>query len=151
MTKTQNSHHVARAGKSRVKHRRGWSRRNRISSYKPLERGTTSERIQMMNRSIQGNPVLPMMIRKLIRRRGRTAYSKETILSGVRVNPRSLKAEAEVKMPLQRLETRDVVSKEATYHQVLLKPSASAIGPHRPLLTIHGTSTSSPSRWKPTK
>jgi len=65
----------------------------------------------MIKRSIQGNPVLPMIMRKLIRRRGRTAYSKEIILSGVRVNPRSLKAEAEVKIPLNMLVTRDAVSK----------------------------------------
>jgi len=109
MTKTQKSHHVARAGKSRVKHRRGWSRRKRISSYTPLDFGTTSDRIQMIKRSMQGNPVLPMIMRKLIRRRGRTAYSKEIILSGVRVKPRSLKAEAEVKIPLDRLVSKDAV------------------------------------------
>jgi len=58
------------------------------------------------------------------------AYSKESILSGVRVKPRSLKAEAEVKMPLHKLVVEDIAEEVLTYHQVLLKPSCSASGPH---------------------
>jgi hypothetical protein len=73
ITKIQNSHHVAFDGKSRVKQRRGWSSRNFVSSYIPLLRGTHFEVTQMMIRSMIGNPVLPMMIKKLITKSGQTA------------------------------------------------------------------------------
>jgi len=41
-----------------------------------------------------------MMMRKLMRRRGRMAYWKDNMLSGVKVKPRSLNADPDVNMPL---------------------------------------------------
>ena len=93
--------HVAELGKRRVKQRRGWSSRNLISSQRENCSGTTFPPIQIMNRSIQGNPVLPMMIKKLPRSRGSTAPWNDIMESGVSVKPRSLKRVAEVNMPLQ--------------------------------------------------
>lgn len=55
----------------------------------------------MVKRSMQGNPVFPMIIRKVPMSRGHTVSWKETIESGVRVNPRSLNSDAEVKKPHQ--------------------------------------------------
>ena len=49
---------------------------------------------------MQGNPVLPMMIRKDPNKSGKTACSKDIMESGVSVKPRSLNSEADVKMPL---------------------------------------------------
>jgi hypothetical protein len=63
--------------------------------------GTILEYIQMVKRSIQGKPVLPMIIRKVPSTRGHIASWKETIESGVSVKPRSLNKEAEVKKPHQ--------------------------------------------------
>ena len=57
----------------------------------------------MTNLSIHGNPVLPMIMRKLPKSNGKIAYWKEIIESGVRVKPRSLNMEAGVKKPLIRL------------------------------------------------
>ena len=54
----------------------------------------------MVNLNIHGKPVFPMMIRNAPNNRGTTAYSKDIIESGVRVNPRSLNIEAGVKKPL---------------------------------------------------
>lgn len=101
-TKIQNSHQVAVLGKSNVKQRRGWSRRNLNSSQRALFRGANLETTQMTNLSMHGKPVLPMMIRKLPTRRIQTAYWKDNIESGVRVKPRSLNIEAAVKTPLMR-------------------------------------------------
>jgi hypothetical protein len=47
----------------------------------------------MTIRSIMGKPVLPMMIRNDISRRGHTAVWNEIMLSGVRVYPRSVNPE----------------------------------------------------------
>ena len=54
----------------------------------------------MTNRSIHGNPVLPIIMRNVPKRSGRTALWKDIIESGVKVNPRSLNNDAGVKMPL---------------------------------------------------
>lgn len=54
---------------------------------------------------MQGNPVLPMMIRKDPNKSGKTARSKDIMESGVSVKPRSLNNEAGVKMPLIRVST----------------------------------------------
>jgi hypothetical protein len=99
MTKIQNSHHVAFAGNNNVKHRRGWSSKNLSSSQIPLSLGTYWLVTQIIIRSIIGNPVFPIMIRKLISRRGHIAVWKEIILSGVRVKPKSVNAEFAVKTP----------------------------------------------------
>ena len=100
ITRIQKSHHVAALGKSKVKQRLGWSSKNLSSSHTPLSRGMTSEATHMTNRSIHGNPVFPMTIRKLPRTRGSIAYWKDCIESGVSVYPRSLSKEAAVKNPL---------------------------------------------------
>jgi hypothetical protein len=52
---------------------------------------------------MQGKPVLPMMIRKVPRVKGRTANWKEIMESGVRVKPRSLNKDAGVKKPLEHV------------------------------------------------
>jgi len=100
-TRTQNNHQVALLGKSKMKHRRGWSSKKRNSSYRELPRRTSFDRTQMMKRSMIGNPVLPMTMRKLPRRRGKIAYWKDTMESGVSVKPRSLNMDVEVNTPLQ--------------------------------------------------
>jgi len=64
--------------------------------------GTTIETVQITNRSIQGKPVLPMMMRKVMSNIGKIAYWNDNMLSGVRVKPRSLNAEADVKIPLEK-------------------------------------------------
>lgn len=56
----------------------------------------------MTNRSMQGKPVLPMTTRKAPSSMGMMAVWNDSMLSGVRVKPRSLKEEAGVKMPLVR-------------------------------------------------
>lgn len=53
----------------------------------------------MMMRNIIGNPVFPMIIRKDINNSGQIAVWKEIILSGVKVKPKSVKAELAVKTP----------------------------------------------------
>jgi hypothetical protein len=73
ITSTQNSHQVASDGKSKVKHRRGWSSKNRSSSQIPLPCGTQYDETQITKRSMQGNPVFPIMMRKVPNRRGNTA------------------------------------------------------------------------------
>src|SRR5436189_772355 len=88
-TRIANSHHVGLRGKRSVKHRLGWSRRNRSSSQTAVPRGTIFESSQMIKRSMQGNPVFPIRIRKDIRRRGDRASKKESIESAVSVNPKS--------------------------------------------------------------
>ena len=55
----------------------------------------------MTNRSMQGKPVFPMMIKKVPRSRGSTANWNETMESGVSVKPRSLNMDAGVKKPHQ--------------------------------------------------
>ena len=54
----------------------------------------------MMKRSIQGNPVFPIMMRNVPMKRGTTAFWKEIIESGVSVKPRSLNKDAGVNIPL---------------------------------------------------
>ena len=49
---------------------------------------------------MQGNPVLPMIIRKDPNKSGKTACSNDIMESGVSVKPRSLNIDAGVKMPL---------------------------------------------------
>ena len=101
MTSNQKSHQVAPEGKSNVKHRRGWSSKNRSSSQRPDPREVKSEVIHIVKRSMTGKPVLPMMIKKLSKIIGSTAVLNEFMLSGVRVKPMSMKAELGVKMPHQ--------------------------------------------------
>lgn len=61
----------------------------------------------MTKRSMHGNPVLPMMIRKVPRSNRNTASWKDNMESGVRVNPRSLNKDGAVKIPLRnRLATK---------------------------------------------
>jgi hypothetical protein len=100
---TQNNHQLALLGNKSVKQRRGWSRRNLNSSQTPLLYGTHLEQSQIVKRSIQGKPVLPMMMRKVPKSRGRTHCLKRTMESGFRVNPKSLNMEAGVKKPLPKL------------------------------------------------
>ena len=102
----QNSHQVASLGKSNVKQRLGWSSKNFSSSHRPLSLGTSLWQIQMMNRSMQGNPVLPIIIRTDPKSSGSTAIWNEMKESGVRVKPRSLKSDAGVKIPLEWLDYR---------------------------------------------
>ena len=45
---------------------------------------------------------MPMIMRKVMSNIGKTAYWNDNMLSGVRVKPRSLNAEADVKIPLQK-------------------------------------------------
>jgi hypothetical protein len=97
---TQNSHQLAWLGKRRVKQRRGWSSKKRSSSQTPLRAGTHLEQSQITKRSMQGKPVFPIIMRKVPNSSGRTAVWKEIIESGVRVKPRSLNIEADVKKPL---------------------------------------------------
>jgi hypothetical protein len=59
----------------------------------------------MINRSIQGNPVLPMTIKKAMVRSGKDAYRNEAIESGDKVYPRSLNADPDVKVAHQNLFT----------------------------------------------
>jgi hypothetical protein len=47
---------------------------------------------------MQGNPVLPITIRKVSRRRGKMASKNESIESGVTVNPTLLNADDGVKI-----------------------------------------------------
>lgn len=101
MTKIQNSHHVAVVGNSRVKHRLGWSSKNLNSSQRLELVRTIFEANHIVNLSMHGNPVLPMMMRKLPSSKGRTAYWNDNIESGVRVYPRSLNNDAGVKKPLK--------------------------------------------------
>lgn len=49
---------------------------------------------------MQGNPVFPIMIRKVPRSKGTVANWNDIIESGVSVKPRSLNIEAGVKIPL---------------------------------------------------
>lgn len=112
-TRSQNSHQVAPDGNRSVKQRRGWSSRNFSSSHIPLPRGTILDETQMMKRSMTGKPVLPMTMRKLMARSGHVAMLNEFMLSGVRVKPRSIKAECGVKIP----------------HQAWLWPAASTMSP----------------------
>lgn len=56
---------------------------------------------------MQGNPVLPIITRKVPSRSGTAASWNEIIESGVIVNPRSLNIEAEVKTPLEPLSAPD--------------------------------------------
>src|SRR3569833_820838 len=101
ITRSQKSHQVAPDGKRRVKHRLGWSSRNSSSSDRPVPRGTKREVNQMTNRCMTGKPVLPMTMRNDKSSRGKTAVLNEFMLSGVRVKPRSVKAEFAVKKPHQ--------------------------------------------------
>ena len=52
---------------------------------------------------MHGKPVFPIMIKKLPRSKGKTAVWKETIESGVRVNPTSLNRDGLVKKPLRHV------------------------------------------------
>ena len=52
---------------------------------------------------MQGNPVLPIITRKVPSKSGTAASWNEIIESGVIVNPRSLNIEAAVKNPLESL------------------------------------------------
>jgi len=63
----------------------------------------------MTNRSMQGKPVFPMRMRKLPMSSGKIAVWKEFMESGVRVNPRSLNIDAEVKKPLAFVRTMQLV------------------------------------------
>jgi hypothetical protein len=51
---------------------------------------------------MQGTPVFPIMMRYDMTSNGHVAGPKEIMESGVRVNPKSVKAEDEVKMALYR-------------------------------------------------
>ena len=66
----------------------------------PLSVGTILVMVQIIHRSIHGNPVFPMTMRNDPSNKGRTAVWKEIIESGVRVKPRSLNKVAGVKIPL---------------------------------------------------
>ena len=134
-TKIQNNHQVALDGNNKVKHRRGWSSKNFNSSKIPLFFGTYREVIQMMIRSMIGNPVFPIMIKKDINNNGQTAVLKDIMLSGVRVYPRSVKAELAVKIP----------------HQTLPCPSCSTIEPYVWLFRIQGKRHTTPKSEKPQK
>lgn len=103
MTRIQKSHQVAAVGNRRVKQRLGWSSKNLSSSQTPLSRGTMLASTQITKRSMHGKPVFPMMMRKAPRRRGRIASWKDTMESGVRVNPRSLNMDAGVNIPLSHI------------------------------------------------
>ena len=72
-TRIQKSHHVALPGKSNVKHRRGWSRRNLSSSQMPLFFGTRQLKAQITKRNMQGKPVLPTTIKNDPTSNGKTA------------------------------------------------------------------------------
>ena len=50
-----------------------------------------------------GKPVLPMTIKNAIRSKGKTASLNEFMLSGVKVKPKSMKADWGVKKPHQVL------------------------------------------------
>lgn len=76
-----------------------------------------------MKRSMQGKPVLPMMMRKVMRIRGQTAVLKRTMESGVRVKPTSLNALSAVKMALGTVSLAISSSIRLTYHQDGLTPS----------------------------
>ena len=89
---------------------------------------------QMTNLSMTGKPVFPMTMRKLMRSSGKTAVLKEFMLSGVKVKPRSIKADEAVKKP----------------HQVLACPALSTMVPY-PLLIIHGTRHTTPRSQNPQK
>lgn len=50
---------------------------------------------------MQGNPVFPMIMRKAPSKSGTIAVWNDCMESGVRVKPRSLNKDADVKMPLK--------------------------------------------------
>ena len=57
----------------------------------------------MMKRSMHGNPVFPIMMRKVPNSNGKVAVWKDIMESGVKVKPRSLNMDAGVKKPLTML------------------------------------------------
>ena len=61
--------------------------------------------IQMINRNIIGKPVLPMMMKNIMKISGYGAVSKETIESAVKDRPKLLNALIAVKNPHQVGET----------------------------------------------
>ena len=65
-----------------------------------------------MNRSMHGNPVLPMIIRMEPRSSGNIANWNEMKESGVRVKPRSLKSDAGVNIPLGWSDFQKIERKE---------------------------------------
>jgi hypothetical protein len=67
--------------------------------------GTTLESTQMMKRSITGNPVFPMMMKNHMTIMMYSEVLNEFMLSGVKVKPKSIKAEFDVKKAHQTLET----------------------------------------------
>ena len=108
----QKSTHVALFGNRSVKQRRGWSSKNLSSSHIPDSRGTNLDDIQITKRSMHGNPVFPIMIRKLPNSKGNTASWKEIMESGLSVKPRSLNSDAGVKKPLVQDESVAIVSRQ---------------------------------------
>jgi hypothetical protein len=83
---------------------------------------------------MHGNAVLPMMIKNAKHNKGNTASWKEFIESGVKAKPRSLKADAAVKIP----------------HHGRPTPSALTTSPHLGVVIIQPTMEIKPKRWKPT-
>jgi hypothetical protein len=81
---------------------------------------------------MHGNPVFPMTIRKDIKTKGKVAFLNETIESGVRVYPRSLKAEPAVNIP----------------HQKVLTPLTVTDWPNAGVSHIHETRSRIPRMWK---
>jgi hypothetical protein len=73
ITKIQKSHQVALLGNKSVKHRLGWSRRKCNSSQNGLSTVANFDISQMMNLNMHGNPVFPIIIKKLPSSKGNTA------------------------------------------------------------------------------
>jgi hypothetical protein len=106
---------------------------------------------QMMNLSMQGNPVLPMMIKNVPSTRGRTATWKETMESGVSVRPRSLNKDAGVKKPLDVIRLSPTFGAlVGTHHQTGLISASSTIFEYCLSRTIQGSRHTIPNKWKPT-
>ena len=146
-TSIQKSHQEAALGNRSVKHLRGWSRRNFSSSHTPLPVGTIFVIVQIVNRSMHGNPVFPMTIRNDPMNSGRTAVSNDIIESGVSVNPKSLNIDAGVKIPLgQTMSKVGDQENTGTYHHTRFCPSPSTTGPQVLLRTIHGRNVTTPNR-----
>jgi hypothetical protein len=132
---TQKSHQLADDGKRRVKQRRGWSSRKRTSSHTLLDLGTIMEKTQRQKRRMTGKALLPAKIRNDMTTSGRVDFWNEIMLSGVRVKPRSVKAELAVKKA----------------HHVLVTPTDSGMGPYVLSAKMYGSKKQTAMMEKPQK
>jgi hypothetical protein len=98
----------------------------------------------MINRNMHGNPVLPARIKKIPRMSGSRARWKETIESGVKVNPKSLNIDAGVKIPLSALATMWALEWFPTHHHSRDMPKSLTTEPHVSVRRIHGSNTTTP-------